>query len=733
MKSSFWSKFLPFTVLGLVFSPGPALDFNSQQLIISFRGATAQAADPNPFLWRNGGMESIVQPEPPPLPPRPGHRPDPSPASPPELRRPTSTTPRTPVPVVNGVPQDPADAVAPAVIDLSPDTRFLNPVLAHAMEQQLRNLIGRFESALMMTNSLDAPTTLTIDGTELTAADKEYLDAAEPGNLLDTTDPEATLNYNSEDLPPALALAQALLAEWDQLIADGKHTEAQERWLQVRNELWQHMPDDQPYVQAEIRAIWLDRGTIVEAGSPAGLEPLFDQLSAAGINTVFFETVNAGYPIYPSRVAPQRNPLVQNWDPLATAVELAHERGIALHAWVWVFAAGNQRHNRIVNLPANYPGPLLSRNPDWAGYDNRGNPIPQGQDKPFLDPANPEVRSYLTQLMSEIVTEYDVDGLQLDYIRYPFQDPGANRTYGYGDVARWRFRDTAGVDPLELSPRSDARLSRQAQDRQQVLWERWTEFRIQQINSFVETLSSTLRRQRPDLILSAAVFAKPEHERLQKIQQDWGTWARNGDIDWIVLMSYAEDTSRFERLIVPWLVGEDFGSALVIPGIRILDLPRLAVIDQLQVTRDMPTPGYALFATADLQTDLTTYLERTQGTTPTQVSSPFQMARDRYQSLQREWYWLLSQDKFWMQQDTLTAWIAAANQLEADFQILAQSPSRRHLETVRQGLIPVQAPLGGTILIETVNGSYRVQAWQHRLTAIERLLRYGEQSTFQDF
>ena len=678
----------------------------------------------DPHLWQNGEVETLSPPNSTSVPQRPGRRPD-EPLNVGAERRgllPAHLNNRALG--EEPAPPDPADEVAPAVIELPSNPRFLNPVLSHAMQQQLRNLIGRFESALLMANSLGSPTQLPLEGygESLTAADKENPEAA---------DSSAVLSSDS-DLPPALVQAEELLNNWDTLIANGEHREAQERWLAARHDLWEQMPANRRYAQAEIRAVWLDRGTIVEARSAEGLTQLFDRLAAAGINTIFFETVNAGYPIYRSQVAPQQNPLIGPWDPLETAVDLAHQRGMTLHAWVWVFAAGNQRHNRLLNLPEDYLGPVITHNPEWAGYDNRGNPIPGGQDKPFLDPANPEVRSYLMRLMSEIVTEYAVDGLHLDYIRYPFQDPGANRTYGYGNVARWRFRSMTGVDPVDLDPRPNAALSRQQQSQQRMLWDRWTEFRIQQVNSFVETVSQTLKRQHPDLILSAAVFAKPEHERLQKIQQDWGSWARNGYIDWVVLMSYAEDTSRFEQLVTPWLVEEEVGTALVIPGIRILDLPRLAVMDQLQVTRDLPTPGYALFATVDLETDLTTYLEQTQGPTLSQPQSPIQIAFSRYQSLQREWYWLLSQDKLWMQQEQLAAWVAAANQLENDFQALTSDSSRRHFEAVEQGLLRVKTPLNGTILIETVNGSYRVKAWQHRLMAIERLLEYGERNEFSE-
>ncbi|MEO1068918.1 MAG: family 10 glycosylhydrolase [Cyanobacteria bacterium J06638_6] len=497
-----------------------------------------------------------------------------------------------------------------------------------------------------------------------------------------------------------------------------------DRWLAARTALWDNFPTEQ--AQGEIRAVWLDRGTIVRARSPQGLSAVFDKLAAAGINTVFFETVNAGYTIYPSQVAPEQNPLTRRWDPLAAAVELAHERDMALHAWVWVFATGNQRHNRLLNQPADYPGPVLSRHPDWAAYDNSGNRIPRGQDKPFLDPANPQVRSYLTQLMTEIVTEYDVDGLHLDYIRYPFQDPGANRTYGYGEVARWRFQSMSGVDPLDISPRPDVSLDRTQQIQQQHLWERWTEFRVQQVTSFVETLSSTLRRRHPELVMSAAVFANPEHDRLQRIQQDWGTWARANYLDWIVLMSYAGDTSRFQRLVSPWLVEESFDSTLVIPAIRLLNLSNAATLDQMQASRDLPTPGYALFAAADFDAELSSVLAQTQASNRSAAADPYAMALSRYQALQREWNWLLAQERLWMEHDTLMPWLEAVNTLGTEFEELAANPSNRQLETVKAGLATIGTPLTRSILVDTTNSGYRLQSWQYRLTAIDQLLRYGD-------
>jgi len=375
-----------------------------------------------------------------------------------------------------------------------------------------------------------------------------------------------------------------------------------------------------PITQRQVRSIWLDRETIVSAGSKAGLAQVFDRFKAAGINTVFVETVNAGYPIYDSDVAPEQNPLIRGWDPLQAAVELGKTHGIEVHAWVWLFAAGNQAHNRLVGQPASYPGPILSARPDWAGFDNKGNLIIPGQTKPFLDPANPEVRQYLFDLLSEITSRYDIDGIQFDYVRYPFQDPSANRLFGYGNSARQQFHRLTGVDPIILSPQNggDARKAH--------LWNQWVSFRTQQISTFVAEASHRLRRQKPHLTLSAAVFADPTQKRYHGIQQDWEDWADQGLVDWIVLMSYANSAQRLDELIRPWIVESSYPNTQVIPGIRLLNLSPSAAAAQLRHIQSLPTPGYALFAADNLDSEIQAMLASIQndGILPSLASRPTQ-------------------------------------------------------------------------------------------------------------
>lgn len=606
---------------------------------------------------------------------------------------------------------DPTEQDAPAGLSVQPGSSPIDARLALAMRQELESLVGRFESALLAASA--AP----LDP-ELVMGETAPVLTASLGNTISQTG----LSH------PALTNAERLLDDWDGLLSERRYFEARRRWLDARQRLWNQLPVDRPLAQTEIRAMWLDRGTLVRAGSRQGLEEVFERLAAAGINTVFVETVNAGYPIYPSRVAPQQNPLTRHWDPLAAAVSAGKTHGIEVHAWVWIFAAGNQRHNQVLNLPYNYLGPLLNANIGWAGYDRRGNIIPPGQTKPFLDPGNPEVRNYLMRILNEIATNYDVDGVQFDYIRYPFQDPNNNRTYGYGTESRLAFRRMTGIDPAVLSPLPDRSASTAEQQRQRRLWNQWTEFRINLVNSFVAEASQTLRRRNPDLTISAAVFAYPRQERLQKLQQDWETWAERGDVDWIVLMSYALDTNRFEQLIRPWVLESDYNGTLVIPGIRLLQLSHLAAFDQIQALRDLPAPGYALFAVDNLDGDIQNLLSDTQSlpNQPIPQQEPFAAAADRYQALQREWRWLLAHQQMQVDEGELEQWVSEVNTLGEMLTELAEAPSREGVRGVQTRLTRLRTTLDSHVTLAANSTPYRQRTWQHRLTAVERLLAYGE-------
>ncbi|AFZ60214.1 family 10 glycosylhydrolase [Anabaena sp. PCC 7938] len=621
-------------------------------------------------------------------------------------RQATSRNPETqPKPVSQNF-QEAIDQLETAVrLDVLPNSNQpIDSKDAVALQKELENLIGRVKSA------------------HLAASVHGYSNVNKLQTLKSESEKLASTGLETTDLSLEQNLAQAreVAKNIPVLISQKKYALARQEWLKTKTNLWQQFPINQRIAQPEIRAVWLDRGTIVKAENEAGLVQIFDRLTQAGINTIFFETVNAGYTIYPSQVAPEQNPLIKDWDPLAVAVKLAHARGMELHAWVWTFAAGNRPHNEIINVNPDYPGPVLAANPNWANYDQRGQMIPSGQTKPFLDPANPEVRQYLLKLYEEILTRYQVDGLHLDYIRYPFQDPFVGRIYGYGKAAREQFQQQTGVDPINIAPT------------QRDLWQKWTVFRTEQVDSFVAEVSQMLRKKRANLILSVAVFPLPEYERVQKIQQRWEVWARRGDIDLVVPMTYALDTPRFQRLAQPWINSTKLGSTLLVPGIRLLSLPTVGAFDQLQMLRDLPVSGYALFAADNFNNKLDEIFSNTQGklqdskNDPIPQRQPFRTAALRYMALEKEWQLVRENDQLQMSANTISTFKNQSQELQSILNQLAVSPSPRNLISARASLNRFQSKFRIWLIVKAKENPYQVKVWENRLLTIERLLRYGE-------
>lgn len=520
---------------------------------------------------------------------------------------------------------------------------------------------------------------------------------------------------------PSIAAAKQFLNDMPDLIRDGKYGEVRMQWQQARQNLAKDYPTNPLTAFPEVRAIWLDRGTIAAARSESQLAVVFDRMAAAGVNTVFIETVNAGYPIYPSSVAPQQNPLTRGWDPLAAAVKLAHERKMELHAWVWVFSAGNRRHNLLVGKPSDYIGPILEVHPDWANRSQNGEIFtPEG--KPFLDPANPQVQDYLLRLYREIVTRYKVDGIHLDYIRYPRQEFGAD--FGFSVASRSQFQALTGVDPATITVNHPS------------LWRMWTEWRAQQVNQFVARVSKEMKQLKPDLTISAAVFSWRNAERMQTIQQDWEVWIARGDVDLLVPMTYAADTSSFLRQQVqPTLASITQSPVLFLPGVLLRDIQETELLDRIQAVRDLPSGGYSLFAAEHLHPSfeqLFKYAKTGQDAQILPHRKPFAAAMSRYTALKQEWDALVKMDSVLVKGENLQMWQAQSETLSQALSALNQQPSQANLKTAMSALTKMSSGLPTWMRDEKTERPYRIATWSNRLSAIAALLRYGDRrSMFQ--
>lgn len=412
-------------------------------------------------------------------------------------------------------------------------------------------------------------------GQELAYLTKRTDEAIKTAKQADLAVPFRTIQQSFES-------AQSHVKAFEDAYKERHFYSADEELQKARHDFALAFAQSMPVRPVEARSIWLDRGTIVACKNEKGLSTLFDKLKAAGINVVYFETNNAGFCMFPTKVGTQ-NPDVTNWDPLGTAVTEAHKRGMELHSWCWVFAVGNLRHNPIIGKDPDYPGPVLTKYGfSMALARANGALLPNNQPEFWIDPANPEGRQYIKNLMTEIVSNYNVDGLQLDYIRYPFNNKGTEM--GYDWVGRRRFEQETGLtlDNLDETTRQ--------------LWQAW---KIQQVSSFVEDISKTLKSMKPGFRISAAVYAMPHRLRLNAIQQEWETWVQNGWVDTLNPMTYVQ-TAKDLTIVAGYVREECQDKALVYPGLSIRQLDTAGLIEQLDTSRVIGTLGTTMFAMAQL-------------------------------------------------------------------------------------------------------------------------------------
>ncbi len=370
-----------------------------------------------------------------------------------------------------------------------------------------------------------------------------------------------------------------------------KSFEADGELSAARNELSLAYAQAMPVRLVEARSIWLDRGSIVACQNAVGMAALFSKLKKAGINVVYFETNNAGFTMFPSKVSIQ-NPQTTNWNPLAAAITEAHKRGMELHAWFWTFNVGNTFHNPIITQEPDYPGPVLStHNYAWALASQTGSFVPPKQHEFWIDPSGAEGRQFVKDLILEVVKNYDVDGIQLDYIRYPFNGKGGEM--GYDFIGRTKFeRETR----LCLDRMDDK--TRKA----------WLSWKAKQVSSLVQEVSTLVRAAKPAAKISAAVYALPREQRMNLIQQDWELWVANGWVDTLNPMTYVAKGAELQKM-AGYVKSSVENKAMVLPGLFMKDLDTAGFVEQLDISRNLGALGNTMFAAAQLDDNKSSVLQ----------------------------------------------------------------------------------------------------------------------------
>ncbi|MEU3223548.1 family 10 glycosylhydrolase [Streptomyces sp. NPDC006976] len=205
-------------------------------------------------------------------------------------------------------------------------------------------------------------------------------------------------------------------------------------------------------VRRELRGMWVATIANTDWPSKAGLSAdaqraeliaYLDRAVERKLNAVILQVRPSADALWPSTYEPWAQCLTgvqgkdPGWDPLGTAVQEAHSRGLELHAWFNPYRVAN--HTDLSKLTASHPA---RRHPDWV--------LPYGG-KLYYNPGLPEVRAFVRDAMLDAVRRYDIDAVHWDDYFYPypvagetFADGAAYEKYGAGfpDRAAWRRDNT---------------------------------------------------------------------------------------------------------------------------------------------------------------------------------------------------------------------------------------------------------------------------------------------------
>ncbi len=276
----------------------------------------------------------------------------------------------------------------------------------------------------------------------------------------------------------------------------------------------------------EIIGIWLRPSASVET-----VRMQVENIKKAGYNAIYLETFYHGFTIYPSKYVPIR-PEMKGTDYMKLYIDEAHKRGIQVHAWIETF----YWEVDTTKYPQFPKTTLFNKHPEWKLLLPDGKTTEGVEDAHiFASPANPEVQKFLANYLKELVTQYPVDGINLDYLRYPSGPPDA----GYDLYTRNLYKKIAKIDPLNIS-----------KDPNDPQWQKWVEFREEQVLKTVVTIRKAIKMNRPQVSFSAAIFPGPDSDRYKGYHyQNWKEMMKRGYFDVIIPMSYEESLSGIEKQV----------------------------------------------------------------------------------------------------------------------------------------------------------------------------------------
>lgn len=278
-----------------------------------------------------------------------------------------------------------------------------------------------------------------------------------------------------------------------------------------------------PQVQ-EMRGTWITNVDSYVLFNDKSIAEAMDYLAKIGINTIYVCTWNKGYTLYPSKVMNNRFgipiwPTFSGRDPLEKVIIEAHKNGIEVIAWFEFGLSPWYAQNQ------NDSGHILKKYPHWALLDRTGKFATRESVFPqfiWMSGINPEVQDFMISLFTEVIDNYDIDGVQADD-RLPAMPIEGG--YDSVTVSIYKSENNGQLPPYDF---------------QNSQWKRW---RANKLNQFFKRLYDSVKVRGDYLIVSSTPSVYPWG--YENYLQDSKTWVDSGYCDTFMPQLYRYDYSSY--------------------------------------------------------------------------------------------------------------------------------------------------------------------------------------------
>jgi uncharacterized lipoprotein YddW (UPF0748 family) len=357
---------------------------------------------------------------------------------------------------------------------------------------------------------------------------------------------------------------------------------------------------------SEVRALWVVRTTLT---SPERIQTMVKAAADNGFNTLIVQVRGRGDAYYRSRVEPRAAELKEQspiFDPLAFTLEEAHKRGLRVHAWLNTSLLANldalptdpshvyNKHPKWLAVPKAVAAQLYEMSPNDPAYRQKIVEWSKANraelEGVYTGPANSKVRDHIYKIWMDVLKHYKVDGLHFDYVRFASPD------FDYSRTSLQNFRKW-----LEPQLTSDERKALKSVIKTNPLAAaelhaaKFADFQRAQVTTLVERIYRAVKKRRPELIVSAAVFANDENAYTRRFQ-DWHRWLEMGVLDVACPMAYSTDTAVFQKQIETASKVATTAGRQIWAGIGAYRIPVESTVEKINVARSLGAQGIVLFS-----------------------------------------------------------------------------------------------------------------------------------------